>query len=51
MAPRGRKRGAQQPAAAEAPEQADTPRKRGRGQSEGSPEGTGPRVVIEHCKS
>uniref|UniRef100_A0A672TMK9 Selenoprotein H n=1 Tax=Strigops habroptila TaxID=2489341 RepID=A0A672TMK9_STRHB len=49
MAPRGRKRGAQQPAAAEAPEQADAPRKRGRGQSEGSPEGTGPRVVIEHC--
>uniref|UniRef100_A0A8V5FVM5 Uncharacterized protein n=1 Tax=Melopsittacus undulatus TaxID=13146 RepID=A0A8V5FVM5_MELUD len=33
MAPRGRKRKAQQPAAAEAPD----------------PGGTGPRVVIEHC--
>uniref|UniRef100_A0A674GVP1 Selenoprotein H n=1 Tax=Taeniopygia guttata TaxID=59729 RepID=A0A674GVP1_TAEGU len=51
MAPRGRKRGAQQPAAAEAPETVGAPQKRARAQAqeEGSPGDIGPRVVIEHC--
>lgn len=50
MAPRGRKRGARQPAAAEAPETAGAPQKRARAQAqdEGSPVDIGPRVVIEH---
>lgn len=48
MAPRRRKRGAQQPAAAEAPEEAGAPQKRARAEGESSPGGTGPRVVIEH---
>lgn len=50
MAPRRRKRGAQQPAAAEAPETVGAPQKRARAQAqdEGSPGDTGPRVVIEH---
>ncbi|GAB0189521.1 selenoprotein H [Grus japonensis] len=51
MAPRGRKRGARQPPAAEAPEQAGAPQKRARSQAEGSPGGTGPRIVIEHWNS
>uniref|UniRef100_A0A8B9NB78 Selenoprotein H n=1 Tax=Accipiter nisus TaxID=211598 RepID=A0A8B9NB78_9AVES len=45
MAPRRRKRGAQQPAAAEAPEEAGAPQKRARAEGESSPGGTGPRAA------